>query len=133
MRSHRARSIAMLVGPALLAGSLAASGATLAAGFEYCDEQGSCAAAIAWTVSGDFKQDDELSGAACATATACLMVNDEKGYAQYFTGVPAYLVVFHIVGAVAVFLAALWFHLGLFATPEARPADLAAEPASATA
>ena len=85
MRSHRARSIAMLVGPALLAGSLAASGATLAAGFEYCDEQGSCAAAIAWTVSGDFKQDDELSGAACATATACLMVNDEKGYAQYFT------------------------------------------------
>jgi cytochrome c oxidase assembly protein subunit 15 len=36
------------------------------------------------------------------------------GYAQYVTGLPGYLVLFHIVGAVLVFVAALDFHLGLF-------------------
>ena len=45
------------------------------------------------------------------------------GYAQYFTGVPAYLVLFHIAGAMAVFLTTLWFHLGLFTVPsDERPA-----------
>lgn len=54
------------------------------------------------------------------------------GYAQYFTGVPAYLVLFHVAGAVAVFLSTLWFHLGLFTVPsEEQPApDRVAESAA---
>jgi cytochrome c oxidase assembly protein subunit 15 len=42
------------------------------------------------------------------------------GYAQYFGGVPAYLVLFHIAGAVAVFLTTLWFYLGLYTVPESE-------------
>jgi cytochrome c oxidase assembly protein subunit 15 len=67
------------------------------------------------------------------TLVGVILVQGAIGYAQYFTGVPAYLVAFHIVGAVAVFLAALWFHLGLFATPETRPPDVAAAPVPAPA
>lgn len=36
------------------------------------------------------------------------------GYWQYFTGVPALLVQFHVIGAVAVWCAAVWTHLSLF-------------------
>lgn len=43
----------------------------------------------AWQVSTPFKKSTEartnLSGAACATPTSCLIVNDEKKYAQFFT------------------------------------------------
>lgn len=35
------------------------------------------------------------------------------GYTQYFTGVPAVLVGVHVAGAVAVWVATLWFFLGL--------------------
>lgn len=45
------------------------------------------------------------------------------GYAQYFGGVPAYLVMFHIIGSVAVFLTTLWFYLGLFTVPSSERVD----------
>ena len=61
------------------------------------------------------------------TLVAVILTQGAIGYAQYFTGVPAYLVVFHIVGAVAVFLAALWFHLGLFTVPATDPSGGATE------
>lgn len=56
---------------------------------------------------------------------AVILAQGAIGYAQYFTNVPALLVGLHIVGAVAVFLAALTFYLGLFASPSSidRPAD----------
>jgi cytochrome c oxidase assembly protein subunit 15 len=60
-----------------------------------------------------------------------ILVQGAIGYAQYFTGVPAYFVAFHIVGAVAVFLAALWFYLGLFAMPVEDPLGRTATPAPA--
>lgn len=42
-----------------------------------------------------------------------LLAQGAVGYAQYFTGVPALLVGIHIAGAVAVWIAALRFRLGL--------------------
>src|ERR1051325_5758619 len=47
----------------------------------------------AWSVQGDFAKNEEartnLSGAACATRAppfrACLVVNDQKNYAQFFS------------------------------------------------
>lgn len=42
-----------------------------------------------------------------------LLAQAAVGYAQYFTGVPAILVGIHIAGAVAVWIAALQFRLGL--------------------
>src|ERR1041384_4572661 len=51
------------------------------------------APAAAWSVQGDFEKGEEartnLSGAACTTRTppfrACLIVNDQKNYAQFFS------------------------------------------------
>jgi cytochrome c oxidase assembly protein subunit 15 len=43
------------------------------------------------------------------------------GYTQYFLGVPPGLVVVHVAGATAVWMAAVWFHLGLTAYPELIP------------
>jgi len=43
------------------------------------------------------------------------------GYTQYFTGVPAALVGLHIFGAVCVWVALLWFVLGLHVHPPASP------------
>ncbi len=40
------------------------------------------------------------------------------GYTQYFLGVPRGLVLLHVVGAVAVWIVALRFYLGLYAYPE---------------
>ena len=40
-----------------------------------------------------------------------------SGYAQYFTGVPPWLVMFHIAGSIAVWVAVLRFQLGLTAHP----------------
>lgn len=65
------------------------------------------------------------------TLVGVILLQGAIGYAQYFTGVPAYLVIFHIAGAVAVFVAALWFFLGLFATPGERPAETDAATAAA--
>ena len=42
-----------------------------------------------------------------------LLAQGTVGYVQYFTGVPVLLVGIHIAGAVTVWSAALWFHLGL--------------------
>lgn len=42
-----------------------------------------------------------------------LVVQAGIGYVQYFNGVPALLVGAHVMGATIVFIAALWFHLGL--------------------
>jgi cytochrome c oxidase assembly protein subunit 15 len=45
------------------------------------------------------------------------------GYAQYAAGVPPFLVILHVLGSVLVFVAALRFHLSLFARPDV-PVDL---------
>lgn len=42
-----------------------------------------------------------------------LVIQAGIGYIQYFNGVPALLVGTHVAGATIVFIAALWFHLGL--------------------
>ncbi|MFZ4515757.1 MAG: COX15/CtaA family protein [Acidimicrobiia bacterium] len=42
---------------------------------------------------------------ACNVLLVAILIQGAIGYAQYFTGVPAWLVTFHIVGSVAVFLA----------------------------
>jgi heme a synthase len=47
-----------------------------------------------------------------------IVVQGAIGYAQYFLGVPPGLVVVHVAGAVVVWIAALWFHLGLTVYPE---------------
>lgn len=46
-----------------------------------------------------------------------IVVQGALGYAQYAAGVPPYLVLVHVAGAVLVFVAALWLHLSLFARP----------------
>lgn len=48
-----------------------------------------------------------------AVLMGVLLAQASVGYAQYFTGVPALLVGIHIGGAVAVWVTALRFHLGL--------------------
>ena len=55
---------------------------------------------------------------------AAIVVQGVIGYTQYELEIPAWLVMFHIAGATAVFSLALWFHLGL----SAPVADSAAEP-----
>ncbi|MGQ0521291.1 MAG: COX15/CtaA family protein [Actinomycetota bacterium] len=57
---------------------------------------------------------------------AVLLVQGAIGYVQYFTGVPALLVGFHIAGAVAVWSAAVRFQLGL--GPRVAPGGAAASP-----
>lgn len=48
------------------------------------------------------------------------------GYLQYFTGIPPLLVGLHLAGSVAVFLATVWYHLGLFVRTGPEPGiDLA--------
>ena len=44
------------------------------------------------------------------------------GYIQYFNGIPALLVGFHIAGATAVWAATVSFYLGLFRRPAEAPA-----------
>ncbi|MGI8983536.1 MAG: COX15/CtaA family protein [Acidimicrobiales bacterium] len=51
-----------------------------------------------------------------------LVAQGALGYVQYFTGVPALLVGFHIAGATAVWVAVLRLHLGL-RTPVARAGE----------
>jgi cytochrome c oxidase assembly protein subunit 15 len=55
---------------------------------------------------------------------ALIVAQGSVGYAQYFSGVPAWLVGIHLAGAASVWAAVIWFNCGLF---EARAA--AAEPA----
>ena len=50
-----------------------------------------------------------------------ILVQGAIGYTQYFLGVPPGLVIVHIAGSVVVWIAALSFHLGLFAHPEIAP------------
>lgn len=61
-----------------------------------------------------------------STLLAATLVQGGIGYWQYFTGVPALLVEFHVIGAVAVWCAAIWTHLGLFdrGSESSPPADL---------
>jgi cytochrome c oxidase assembly protein subunit 15 len=72
------------------------------------------------------------------TLLLVLVAQAAIGYTQYFTDVPALLVGFHIAGATAVWIATLWFHLGLSSSspavgrasaPLRRPAAMA-EPVS---
>lgn len=51
---------------------------------------------------------------------AVLVAQAALGYVQYFTGVPALLVAFHVAGAAAVWIAVLRLHLS-FSVPAARP------------
>ena len=53
---------------------------------------------------------------------AVLVAQAALGYVQYFSGVPALLVGFHIAGATAVWVAVLRLHLA-FRTPAAGPGD----------
>jgi cytochrome c oxidase assembly protein subunit 15 len=48
---------------------------------------------------------------------AAVLVQGAIGYIQYFTGVPPWLVLFHVTGAVVVWVSVLRFQLGLFAHP----------------
>lgn len=52
---------------------------------------------------------------------ACIVAQGAIGYAQYFTGIPPLLVGLHLAGSVAVFLATVWFHLGLFVRAGPEP------------
>ena len=52
---------------------------------------------------------------------AVLVAQAAVGYTQYFTGVPVLLVGIHVFGAVCVWVAVLWFHLGLWHRPEPAP------------
>ena len=54
---------------------------------------------------------------------AVMVAQGAVGYTQYFTGVPAALVEVHVIGAVAVWLAVLHFHLSLFARVPVGPVD----------
>jgi len=51
---------------------------------------------------------------------AVVVAQGALGYIQYFTGVPALLVGFHVAGATAVWVAVLRLHLA-FSVPAARP------------
>ena len=44
------------------------------------------------------------------------------GYIQYFNDIPALLVGLHIAGATALWVAVVWFYLGLFTRPAEEPA-----------
>jgi heme a synthase len=46
--------------------------------------------------------------------TAAVLAQGALGYTQYFLGVPALLVGFHVAGALVVWIAVLFFYLGLF-------------------
>jgi len=50
------------------------------------------------------------------------------GYIQYFNDIPALLVGLHVAGATALWVAVVWFYLGLFTRPAEAPA--AREPAA---
>jgi heme a synthase len=53
-----------------------------------------------------------------AALTVLIVAQGALGYTQYFLGVPPGLVLLHVVGAVAVWIVALRFYLGLFAHPD---------------
>jgi len=61
-----------------------------------------------------------------------LIAQGAIGYIQYFTRIPPLLVGFHIAGAVSVWLATLWFVLGLRTSTPAIDLSEAAEDTSAT-
>ena len=65
-------------------------------------------------------------------AVAVAIAQSALGYTQYFTGVPALLVGLHILGATAVWIAVLRWHLGLADTglAQARPTRAAPAPPS---
>ncbi len=57
-------------------------------------------------------------GTGATILVAAILVQGAIGYTQYFNGVPPGLVEVHVAGSVVVWIAALSFHLGLFAHPE---------------
>jgi cytochrome c oxidase assembly protein subunit 15 len=60
-----------------------------------------------------------------------LIVQGAIGYVQYFTRIPPLLVGFHIAGAVSVWLATIWFVLGLrTSTPRIDLTEAAAKPSA---
>lgn len=53
-----------------------------------------------------------------------ILLQGAIGYTQYFTGVPALLVGFHIAGAAALWIAVIWYHLNSAADPISAPEKL---------
>lgn len=52
---------------------------------------------------------------------AVLVAQGAIGYAQYFSGIPPLLVGLHVAGATSVWIAVLWFALGVYEHPEPVP------------
>ena len=53
-----------------------------------------------------------------AVLIAIIVAQGAIGYTQYFLGVPPSLVAIHVAGAMAMWMAAIWFYLGLTVYPE---------------
>jgi heme a synthase len=53
---------------------------------------------------------------------ALIVAQGALGYTQYFLGVPPALVLLHVIGAVAVWVATVRFYLSMFAHPDLDPA-----------
>ena len=54
---------------------------------------------------------------------AVIVAQGAIGYTQYHLGIPAWLVLAHIVGATSIAIAATWFHLGLFRVDAPAPLE----------
>lgn len=83
---------------------------------------------VLWRVHRDGATDDvDRRG---QVLVGLVLAQGALGYAQYFTGIPPLLVGLHVAGSAAVFIAAVWFHLGLFLRTGVEPgADGATAPA----
>lgn len=57
----------------------------------------------------------------CTVVLVLLLLQGTIGYVQYFTGVPALLVGFHVFGATMLWIAVIWFHLNSGASPIESP------------
>ena len=47
-----------------------------------------------------------------------LVAQGAIGYTQYFSGIPPLLVALHVAGATSVWIAVMWFALGVYERPE---------------
>jgi cytochrome c oxidase assembly protein subunit 15 len=63
---------------------------------------------------------------------ALILAQGGVGYAQYFSGVPAWLVGIHLAGAASVWAAVIWFNCGLVEARPKAPAAPTQQPAEAT-
>lgn len=56
---------------------------------------------------------------------AAIVVQGAIGYTQYELGIPAWIVILHVIGAVSVVTTTVWFHMGLSAAEVAAVASTA--------